>query len=263
MESVILVRGSGDVASAVAHLLFREGYKIVIHDVERPAATRRAMAFCDAFFDGEAVLEGVAARMRRTLAEIAAALEAHGEVVVTMLELGELLRGLRPGVLVDARMRKHVQPEVQIGLAPFTVGLGPGFTAGETVDVAVETGWGDDLGRVIRRGGTRPLAGEPQTIAGHARDRYVYAPAAGAFRTALAIGEMVTAGQEVARIGEEVLRAPIDGALRGLTRDGVRVGVRAKVIEVDPRGAEAPIRGIGERPGRIARGALEAVRGRS
>jgi xanthine dehydrogenase accessory factor len=263
MESVILVRGSGDVASAVAHLLFREGYKIVIHDVERPAATRRAMAFCDAFFDGEAILEGVAARMRRTLAEIAAALEAHEEVVVTTLELGELLRGLRPGVLVDARMRKHAQPEVQIGLAPFTIGLGPGFTAGETVDVAVETRWGDSLGAVVRQGPTLALEGEPQTIAGHARDRYVYAPAAGVFRTALAIGEMVTGGQEVARIGDEVLRAPIDGALRGLTRDGVAVGVKAKVIEVDPRGAAAAVRGIAERPGRIARGALEAVRGRS
>lgn len=263
MEGAILVRGSGDVASAVAHLLFREGYIIVMHDVERPAATRRKMAFCDAFFDGEAVLEGVTARLRRSLAEIAAAVETRGEVVVTTLGLEELLRGFRPGVLVDARMRKHARPEAQIGLAPLTVGLGPGFTAGETVDVAVETGWGDDLGRVIRRGGTRPLAGEPQAIAGHARDRYVYAPAAGVFRTALAIGAMVDAGREVARIGDEILRAPISGIVRGLTHDGVEVGVRAKVIEVDPRGAGAPVRGIGERPGRIARGVLEAVRGRS
>ena len=85
-------------------------------------------------------------------------------------------------------MKKHDQPEVQITLAPFTIGLGPNFVAGETVHAAVETGWNEGLGSVIWHGATRPLEGEPQTIAGHARDRYVYAPAAGVLRTTLQIG---------------------------------------------------------------------------
>ena len=48
----VLIRGSGDVGSAVAHLLLRAGHGVVIHDVALPAAPRRGMAFADAIFDG-------------------------------------------------------------------------------------------------------------------------------------------------------------------------------------------------------------------
>jgi len=218
------------------------------------------MAFCDAFFDGDAVLEGVQAHLAADIPELAAVLDGRERVPVVSLELPRILEALRPGILVDARMRKHQHPEVQIGLAPLTIGLGPNFTAGITVRAAVETGWNDALGYVLWEGATRPLEGEPQKIAGHARDRYVYAPAAGVFHTSLAIGDAVAAGQEVARIDGVPLHANIAGSLRGLTHDGAPVAEKAKVIEVDPRGPRAQVRGIGERPGRIARGVLEAVR---
>jgi xanthine dehydrogenase accessory factor len=104
-------------------------------------------------------------------------------------------------------MKKHEIPEIQLTLAPFTVGLGPNFIAGETVHAAVETGWNDGLGKVLWQGATRPLEGEPQTIAGHARDRYVYAPVAGVFRTACRIGDRVTAGQTIATIEDSILNA--------------------------------------------------------
>ena len=53
VRPVVLVRGSGDVGSAVAHLLLRSGRGVLIHDVDRPAAPRRGMAFADAVFDGD------------------------------------------------------------------------------------------------------------------------------------------------------------------------------------------------------------------
>ena len=40
-----LVRGVGDIGSAVAHLVFREGYAVVLHDEPAPTTTRRGMAF--------------------------------------------------------------------------------------------------------------------------------------------------------------------------------------------------------------------------
>ena len=58
----ILVRGSNDVASAVAHCLFSARYGVVIHDDPKPTVTRRKMAFADAIFDGETTLMGVTAR---------------------------------------------------------------------------------------------------------------------------------------------------------------------------------------------------------
>ena len=49
------------------------------------------------------------------------------------------------------------------------------------------------------------------------------------------------------------MTAPLDGVLRGLTRDGVPVTVRTKIIEVDPRGQAGEVRGIAERPRFCAR----------
>ena len=259
MTTHIFVRGSGDVASAAGHVLFEAGYKVVMHDSPQPATTRRRMSFCDAIFSGTAFLDGVNARLINDVSELKTQLDVHALIPITTQDLFALLSKMQPEILVDARMRKHEQPEIQISLAPFTIGLGPNFIAGLTVHAAVETGWNEDLGKVLWSGSTRPLEGEPQKIAGHARDRYVYAPVTGIFRTKLNVGDMVSAGQKVARIGDVSLFANIGGMLRGLTHDGVPVAQKTKVIEVDPRGEKAQVNGIGERPGRIAKGVLEAI----
>jgi xanthine dehydrogenase accessory factor len=57
----VLVRGVGDVGSAVAVVLFRAGYAVALHDEAAPTAPRRGMAFVDAVFDGRATLDGLTA----------------------------------------------------------------------------------------------------------------------------------------------------------------------------------------------------------
>ena len=253
----MLIRGSGDVGSAVAHLLLRSGHDVVIHDVALPAAPRRGMAFADAIFDGSCELEGVRARRVDEAAALREA--ADGLVVLTTIAFESALGAIEPDVLVDARMRKRGQPEGQRGLAPLTIGLGPNFVAGQTTDLAVETQWGDELGAVVEHGPTRRLGGEPRDFDGHSRDRFIYAPVAGVLRTRAQIGQPVRAGETVAAIGDEPLRAPLDGILRGLVHDGVPVDAGAKVLEVDPRGDVSKVTGVGVRPARIAAGVLAAI----
>ena len=254
----VLIRGVGEIGSAVARRLFIAGHAVVVHDGEQPTTTRRGMAFADAIFDGHATLDGVAA-VRVDHAEAVPALLADRAIVpVAVGDFSVLLRLVAPDVLVDARMRKRDRPEAQRGLAPLAIGLGPNFVAGETIDIVVETSW-EQLGHVVTRGSALPLRGEPRPIAGHARDRYVYAPVSGTLRTACAIGQSVAAGEIVARIDGTTLTAPLTGVLRGLTHDGVRVAAGTKVIEVDPRGDPALVRGIGERPARIADGVAQAI----
>lgn len=257
----ILVRGSGDVASAVALRLFQAGYGVVMHDSSQPTATRRKMAFTDAIFDGFAALEGVPAQRADTIPALLSVLDARQQIPVTVLDLALVLAALKPDVLVDARMRKHSQPESQLHLAALTIGLGPNFSAGENIHLAVETGRGPSMGQVIARGTASPLQGEPKEIGGHARDRYVYAPLAGTFHTSFQIGAVVTKGQEIAQIDGHALHAPISGVLRGLTRDGVPVQLKTKIIEVDPRIEGAQVAGVAERPEAIAQGVLRAVWG--
>ncbi len=255
----VLVRGSGDVGSAVAHVLLRAGHPVVIHDVDRPTAPRRGMAFADAIFDGSCELDGIRARRVDEPIALGRALAAGGEVCVTTSGLGFVLAAVQPGVLVDARMRKRDEPEPQCDLAPLTIGLGPGFVAGETTHLAIETQWGDALGTLVTAGATRPLGGEPRSFDGHGRDRFVYAPRAGTLSTQAAIGDRVRAGDVVATIGDEPLAAPLDGILRGLTHDGVPVTRGLKVLEVDPRGDASSAHGLGARPLRIAAGVAAAI----
>lgn len=259
LDLLVLVRGANDVASAAAHRLFSAGYSVVIHEVPQPTTTRRKMSFTDAVFDGQAILNGIQAKFIERLDILLEVLAARRAIPVVVKDFQEVLQAVCPQILVDARMRKHMQPETQRGLAEFTIGLGPNFIAGETVDIAIETGWGDLLGRIVEHGATRPLEGEPREIDGHARDRYVYAPVGGTFHTSLQIGDRVSQGQEAARIDSTPLPAPITGILRGLTRDGVPVAPKTKVIEVDPRPQGAQVSGIGERPGRIAEGVFTAI----
>lgn len=255
----ILIRGANDVGSAVAHRLFKAGYSVVIHEMRMPTTPRRRMSFTDAVFDGYAILDDVEAELVRRIALLNRVIRTHQVIPVVVKEFGELMERMHAQILVDARMQKHSQPEIQVGLTALTIGLGPNFVAGETVDIAIETSWGESLGMIIEHGATRSLQGEPREIDGHARDRYVYAPIAGLFQTKLQIGNCVTQGQEVARIDTEPLFAPIPGTLRGLTHDNVPVTPKTKVIEVDPRVHDAQILGISERPERIAAGVLKAI----
>lgn len=255
----ILIRGANDVGSAVAHRLFMAGYSVVIHEIPQPTTTRRRMSFTDAVFDGRASLDGIEAQLIKRLYLLRGALVSDCCIPVYIKDLYGLLNTLHPTILVDARMRKHLQPEVQQGLSELTIGLGPNFIAGETTDIAIETSRGELLGQIIEHGATSLLQGEPLEIDGHARDRYVYAPVAGTFHTSFQIGNSVTQGREIARVDSTPLFAPITGILRGLSHNGVPVTPKTKIIEVDPRVHNAQISGIAERPARIAEGVLSAI----
>lgn len=256
---VALVRGSGDVGSAVAHALFSAGHRAALCDRPAPSHPRRGMAFTDAHYVGVCELEGKLAKRASTGDDLRRMLACGRAIPVTELAFPSALSAARPDLIVDARMRKRAEPEVLRGLAPLTVGLGPRFVAGTTADLVIETAWGDRLGDVIDAGSALDQAGDPQSIAGVSRGRFVHAPAEGWFRTTLDIGSPVTAGQFVGRIGDVSLLAPIAGRLRGLAHDGAWVEAGAKIIEVDPRGPDAVVLGLGERPRRIAEGVLRAV----
>ena len=252
----VLVRGANDIGSAVAHRLYRSGLRVVLHDDPAPAHPRRGMAFTDAFFTGTAELEGVTAR----LAVAFDAFKMNDGLPVTALPLHELLSVLRPDVVVDARMRKRAVPDDLRAIAAISIGLGPGFEAGRNCSVAIETAWGDALGQVVRGGPTLALAGEPRVLGDAGRERFVYAPQAGLWRTTLGIGAPVHAGQVVGRLDDRDVAAPISGALRGLAHDGAAVRVQQKIIEVDPR-VPPEVQGLGLRPSIIARGEEAALTG--
>ena len=128
-------------------------------------------------------------------------------------------------------------------MAPLTIALGPGFVAGQDVDVVVETKRGHKLGRIIREGSAAPNSGVPGIIGGYGAERVLHAQAAGIFRNLHSISDFVEAGEAVAEIetpdGQRLpVVTQISGILRGLLRDGYPVTKGFKVADVDPRRAE-------------------------
>ena len=55
----VCVKGGGDLASGVAWRLYQCGFKVLITEIDKPTAVRRKVAFCEAVYDGRAVVEGV------------------------------------------------------------------------------------------------------------------------------------------------------------------------------------------------------------
>ncbi len=254
-----IVRGTGDVGSAVAHALFRAGHAVILHDAPEPLHLRRGMAFADALFDGISRLDAVMGKRARDSSDVRKMISCRGAIPAFAGELADLLDVVQSGVVVDARMRKRAAPEQSRMPGYLSIGLGPNFNAGDNVDVAIETGWGDDLGAVITDGPTRKLEGEPRPIDGAGRERNVYAQWPGQFRTAHSIGQRVVRGEIVAVLAERFITAPLTGCIRGLTHHGVHVTAGTKVVEIDPRSDPSTCFGLGERPRRIAQGVLKAV----
>jgi len=63
----------------------------------------------------------------------------------------------------------------------------------------------------------------------------------------------VVAGDAVGQVGALPIIASATGRLRGLTNAGARVEHGDKIVEVDPRGEQAQVHGLGERPLSIGR----------
>ena len=73
---------------------------------------------------------------------------------------GEMIKQLHPIAVVDAILAKKNLGTTR-DMAPITIALGPGFTAGEDVDVVIETMRGHRLGRIIKEGSAIPNTGIP------------------------------------------------------------------------------------------------------
>lgn len=240
----VLVRGAGDLATGVIVRLYRCGFRVITTECADPSAIRRKAALCEAVWRGTSKVEGVRCRLRH-IRNAAAAVSRTGEVPLLVDERAACIGVLRPAAVVDAILAKH-NLGTDRSLAQITIGIGPGFTAGEDVDAVVETMRGHHLGRVIRQGAAIPDTGVPGAIAGYTVERVIHAPAAGRMRfvkdetgAAVDIGAIVRAGQTIARIGETPVSATINGVLRGLIREGYPVSAGLKIADIDPRPEQA------------------------
>lgn len=251
-KDLIVVRGAGDLATGTIHRLKKAGFRLLVLEAEHPAAIRRQVALSEAVYAGSARVEDVeAVRMDVDLAEKKnrkELLEPEMEriwkkdgVPVLVDPAGLSIAALRPAVVVDAILAKKNLGTTK-EMASLVIALGPGFTAGEDVDVVIETKRGHNLGRVIRSGSAVPNTGIPGIIGGYGKERVMHAQAEGILRNAASIGDIVEARAVIAEIetenGTVPVEASLSGLLRGLIRDGYPVTKGFKIADIDPRKEE-------------------------
>ena len=256
-QTIILIRGAGDLASGIALRLWRAGMGVVMTEIPRPTAIRRTVAFSQAVFDGETRVEDVTAKLANG-PEAALALLGAGVLPLLVDPDCRCREAIQPDGLVDAILAKR-NLGTTIHDAPVVVGVGPGFTAGIDCHAAVETMRGHSLGRVLYTGSPLPNTNVPGLIGGFAGERVLRAPADGIFRAALRIGDRVRAGDVAGWVGDEPMVCTLDGILRGLLASGIPVHRGMKAGDVDPRGDPAYCQTASDKALAIGGGVLEAI----
>ena len=271
---LIICRGGGDLATGIVHRLFRAGFPVLVLETDSPAAIRRQVSFSEAVYDGMATVEGVTAERIASAdrASVNHVLE-EGRVPLLVDPEGSSIPLLKPDIVVDAIIAKKNLGTAK-EMAPLVIGVGPGFTAGEDVDLVVESMRGHNLARIFTTGSALPNTGIPGNIGGFTKERVLHAEAAGYMKNIRQIGDIVEKGEEIARIYEKMtedgtfsgsyvsVEASISGMIRGLIREGYHFQKGFKIADIDPRESElANCFTISDKARSIGGSVLEAVCG--
>jgi xanthine dehydrogenase accessory factor len=253
----IVIKGAGEMASGIAHRLFMADMtRVCMIEIENPLCVRRTVSFCEALFEHQVEVEGVVATLVRDCDELAEAWDRKQIGVIVDPEW-KILGALKPDVVIDAVLAKK-NLGTRKNEAPIVIGVGPGFSAPETVHAVIESNRGPNLGRAIYRGASEPYTGVPAVKAGFSYERVLRAPHAGMVRLVKTIGAPVRAGDVILYVGATPVRAAIDGITRGVIRE-FHVGENEKVGDIEPTTDPSCCWTISDKAKAIGNGVLEAV----
>lgn len=254
---IILIKGAGDLATGIAYRLKKSGFDIVMTEIDKPTTVRRTVAFSQAVFDNEIVIEGIKGVKVNNINEIYKEIN-QGNIPIIIDEKAEIIKELRPDVVVDAIIAKK-NLGTSIDDAPIVIGVGPGFEAKVDCHLVVETKRGHYLGKVIEEGSAIPNTGVPGNIGGYTKERIIRASSNGKIKPVVSIGDFVKKGDIVAYVDDVEVLAQIDGIVRGMLQDGIEVFKGMKSGDIDPRCEKDHCFTISDKARSIGGGVLEAI----
>jgi xanthine dehydrogenase accessory factor len=205
----------------------------VILEKEEPLAIRKTVSLCEAVYTGEYQVEDLKAVLISSPKECGK-IWKQGKIPLLIDPKGEFIEAIKPDVLVDGIIAKECLGTHK-ELAPITIGLGPGFVAGEDVDVVVETMGGHYLGKLYFQGTAIANTSVPRELGGESKERVIYAPCSGVVKHIKNIGDKVDKGEGIFYINQEKVVSPLKGIVRGLIHEGLVVEKGLKCGDLDPR----------------------------
>jgi xanthine dehydrogenase accessory factor len=257
-EVLIVIKGAGEMASGIAHRLFMANMtRICMIEIENPLCVRRTVSFCEAIFERQVNVEGVLGTLVRDKAGLVEAWDRR-QIGVMVDPEWKIIAELKPDIVIDAILAKK-NLGTHKNEAPMVIGVGPGFSAPETVHAVIESNRGRSLGQAIYQGATEPYTGIPAKKAGFSWERVIRAPHAGKIRLMKSIGDLAKAGETVLYVDATPVQAVIDGVVRGLIRE-IEVGANEKVGDIEPGSDRSCCRIISDKARAIGDGVLKTIR---
>ncbi len=257
---IVLIRGGGDLASGVAVRLYRAGLKIIITELPEPLAVRRSVAFSEAVYNGETLVEGITAKFVKDPSDVLKMMNvwAKGMIPVIVDPDAQAISLAHPSVVVDARLLKQRVPLLYERVA-LLIGLGPGFIPQVNCHAVVETARGPALGRVYWNSSPLSDTGIPDLVLSQGKSRVLRAPQSGKLKTKAQIGDIVEEGEIIATVGDQNIVATFRGVVRGLLPDGYSVLNDLKIGDLDPRCDPTLCKMVSDKALAIGGGVLEAI----
>ncbi|WP_267523062.1 selenium-dependent molybdenum cofactor biosynthesis protein YqeB [Campylobacter sp. MG1] len=257
MNDLVIIRGAGDIATGIAVRLYNSGFKIIMLDISQPSAIRRKVAFSEAIYDDECIVENIRGK-KSNFDDIYNCL-SQGIIPIIVDENLAILNHIKPKILVDSILAKK-NLGTNINMADIVIGIGPGFNAKIDCHAVIETSRGHDLGRVIYNGSAKADTGVPGIIAGVGADRVIHSPCEGFIKCVKNIGDIVMKDEILAYVNKIPIKATISGVLRGIIKNEYYVTKNFKVADIDPRISEQKnCFSVSDKARSVGGGVLEAI----
>lgn len=256
----IIVRGAGEISSAIILKLHGAGLRVIALDIAQPTIVRRLCSFAQAVYDTSIVVEGVSGELikkEEKLSDIYALID-KGIIPVVIDPEATLIKKVHPFIVIDA-----IHARKNLGLkkddAPLVIALGPGFTAGKDCDLVIETMVDENLGRIITEGPATKVSKDFIFPENQKNGITVMSPSHGTFSSGLTIGSPVAKGDIIAAVDGKPIYAPSTGSIRGILQSGLTVSEGLEVAEISDKEEDEMKPHGSNRARAIAAGVLEAV----
>jgi xanthine dehydrogenase accessory factor len=255
-ELIVVIRGGGEVGSAIAHILARCHFRVCITETASPLSLRRGVCYSEAVYETEKAIEGINAE--RSLISLEGIYKTwRNEKIPVVIDPELTVKPLiKPDVLINALMIGR-QTSTRMEDAPLVIGIGPGFTVGADVHLVIDTNADDSLGKVLIEGEVENnllLTGTDQTFA-----HILKSDDSGVFTTERNIGDVVLAGEVIGKLNDIQLAAPVGGVIRGLLRNEVKVLNNTELAEIDTVNGKSNCFTISKDMRTLSGGVLQAI----
>ncbi|KAL0227804.1 hypothetical protein RCL1_003947 [Eukaryota sp. TZLM3-RCL] len=236
-QNLCIIRGAGELATAIAVRLSNVGLAVVCLELPNPLCVRTTISFASSILSetNSCTVEGIEAVHAQSYDCVPTILSQKKVAVLIADPLPNVVQHFQPFCIIDALMTKKGNNGLCKSLAPLVIALGPCFEAGKDAHFVVETCRGHDLGRIYSSGFAIPDTGIPGEIGSKTMERLLRAPCTGAVEPIKQIGDLVEVGDVVATVNQIPVYSEIKGIIRGMITRGVVVAERTKIGDVDPR----------------------------